>query len=66
MTGVEFLQPTKDVSPDAKCILLTQYGDTEAIMRSINKVKIDYYLTKPWDPPEEHLYPVLDDLLDDW
>ena len=66
MTGVEFLQHTMDVFPDAKCILLTQYGDTEAIMRSINKVKIDYYLTKPWDSPEEHLYPVLDDLLDDW
>jgi thioredoxin reductase (NADPH) len=66
MTGVEFLQHAKGVFPDAKCILLTQYGDTEAVMRSINKVKIDYYLTKPWDPPEEHLYPVLDDLLDDW
>ena len=66
MTGVELLQHAKGVFPDAKRILLTQYGDTEAVMRSINKVKIDYYLTKPWDPPEEHLYPVLDDLLDDW
>jgi thioredoxin reductase (NADPH) len=66
MTGVEFLQHTMDVFPDAKFILLTQYRDTEAVMRSINKVRIDYYLTKPWDPPEEHLYPVLDDLLNDW
>ena len=49
MTGVELLQHTMDVFPEAKRILLTQYGDTEAVMRSINKVKIDYYLTKPWD-----------------
>ena len=66
MTGVELLQHTMNVFPEAKRILLTHYGDTEAVMRSINNVKIDYYLTKPWDPPEEQLYPVLDDLLDDW
>lgn len=50
MTGIEFLQHTMDVFPHAKCIVLTKYGDTEAT-RSINKVKIDDYLTKPWDPP---------------
>ena len=66
MTGVEFLQHTMNMFPEAKSILLTKYGDTEAVMRSINKVKIDYYLTKPWDPAEGHLYPVLDEILDDW
>jgi thioredoxin reductase (NADPH) len=45
-------------------LLLTAYADTEAAIRSINKTKIDYYLMKPWDPPEKHLYPILDDLLD--
>ena len=54
------------IFPDAKRVLLTAYADTEAAIRSINKAKIDYYLMKPWDPPEEHLYPILDDLLDDW
>ena len=52
--------------PDAKRVLLTAYADTEAAIRAINAVKLDYYLMKPWDPPEEQLYPVLDDLLDDW
>jgi hypothetical protein len=49
-----------------KRVLLTDYADKDAIMMSINKIKIDYYLTKPWDPPEEHLYSALNDLLDDW
>jgi thioredoxin reductase (NADPH) len=66
MTGVEFLGKTMDIFHDAKRILLTGYGDTEAVMKSINKVNIDYYLTKPWDPPEVHLYPPLNDLLDEW
>jgi thioredoxin reductase (NADPH) len=66
MSGVEFLEQARDVFPDAKRVLLTAYADTEAAIRAINSVKIDYYSMKPWDPPEEHLYPVLDDLLDDW
>jgi thioredoxin reductase (NADPH) len=66
MSGVEFLENTIDIFPEAKRVLLTAYADTEAAIRSINKAKIDYYLMKPWDPPEERLYPVLDDLLDDW
>lgn len=66
MTGVEFLLETMYIFPDAKRVLLTDYGDTNAIMKSINKVNIDYYLTKPWDPAEVHLYPPLNDLLGDW
>ena len=66
MTGVEFLEQALTLFPQAKRALLTAYADTDAAIRAINRVKIDYYLTKPWDPPEEHLYPVLQDLLDDW
>ena len=66
MTGVEFLQLAMAVYPDAKRVLLTAYADTEAAIRAINSAKIHYYLNKPWDPPEEKLYPVLDDLLESW
>ena len=66
MSGVELLEQSIDIFPEAKRVLLTAYADTEAAIRSINKAKIDYYLMKPWDPPEEFLYPILDDLLDDW
>src|SRR5690242_8972150 len=66
LSGVEFLEQAMNIFPEAKRVLLTAYADTEAAIRSINKAKIDYYLMKPWDPPEEHLYPILDDLLDDW
>jgi thioredoxin reductase (NADPH) len=66
MTGVEVLGETMGLFPDAKRILLTAYADTDAAIRAINDAKIHHYLLKPWDPPEEHLYPVLDDLLDDW
>lgn len=66
MTGVEFFEQTLELFPKVKRVLLTAYADTEAAIRAINIVKIDYYLLKPWDPPEEQLYPVLDDLLDDW
>src|SRR5918999_338826 len=66
MTGVAFLEQPMNVFPNAKRVLLTAYADTEAAIRSINKAKIDYYLMKPWDPPQEILYPILDDLLDDW
>ena len=66
MTGVEFLQKAISIYPDAKRVLLTAYADTEAAIRAINAAKIHYYLNKPWDPPEEKLYPVLDDLLESW
>src|SRR5215475_12451187 len=66
MTGVEFLTQAMDFFPEAKRALLTAYADTEAAIRAINDVNIDYYLLKPWEPPDEKLYPVLDDMLDDW
>ena len=66
MTGVEFLEQAVKIYPDSKRVLLTAYADTEAAIRAINTARIHYYLTKPWDPPEEKLYPVLDDLLEDW
>src|SRR5580698_333995 len=66
MTGVEFLEKAREIYPKAKRVLLTAYADTEAAIRAINTARINYYLNKPWDPPEEKLYPVLSDLLDDW
>lgn len=66
MEGVEFLEQAIKIYPEAKRILLTAYSDTEAAISAINKVQLDYYLMKPWDPAEEKLYPVLDDLLTDW
>lgn len=66
MLGVEFLEKAKAFYPDAKRVLLTAYSDTNAAIRAINEVQLDYYLVKPWNPPEERLYPVLDDLLNDW
>ncbi len=66
MTGVEMLERARDIYPDARRILLTAYADTEAAIRAINTARIHYYLNKPWDPPEEKLYPVVNDLLDDW
>ncbi len=66
MSGVEFLEKSISVFPDAKRVLLTAYADTDAAIRAINAAKIHYYLTKPWDPPEERLYAVLDDLLESW
>jgi thioredoxin reductase (NADPH) len=66
MTGVDFLQAAMAIYPEAKRVLLTAYADTEAAIRAINAAKIHYYLNKPWDPPEEKLYPVLDDLLEAW
>ncbi|MDQ3861383.1 MAG: FAD-dependent oxidoreductase, partial [Actinomycetota bacterium] len=65
-TGVEFLEETRDLYPEAKKVLLTAYADTDAAIKAINDIGLDYYLQKPWDPPEENLYPVLDDLLGDW
>ena len=66
MSGVEFLVEAIELFPDAKRVLLTAYADTEAAISAINEVDLNHYLMKPWDPPEEHLYPVLTDLLDDW
>jgi thioredoxin reductase (NADPH) len=66
MTGVEFLERARKIFPNAKRALLTAYADTDAAIRAINSAGVDYFLTKPWDPPGERLYPVLDDLLDDW
>ncbi|PSR09094.1 MAG: fused response regulator/thioredoxin-disulfide reductase [Bacteroidetes bacterium] len=66
MLGVDFLEQAKAIFPAAKRVLLTAYSDTNAAIRAINDVQLDYYLVKPWDPPAERLYPVLDDLLGDW
>ena len=66
MSGVEFLEKAKEIYPEAKRVLLTAYADTDAAIQAINSVQVDYYLLKPWDPPEEKLYPPIIDLLDDW
>jgi thioredoxin reductase (NADPH) len=66
MTGVELLEAARDVFPKAKRALLTAYADTDAAIAAINQAQIDYYLQKPWDPPEERLYPTVEDLLGDW
>ena len=66
MLGVEFLEKAMVLYPRAQRVLLTAYSDTEAAIRAINEVQLDYYLLKPWDPPEEKLYPVLSELLFDW
>ena len=66
MSGVEFLAEARQLFPAARRVLLTAYADTEAAISAINTVGLDYYLMKPWDPPEENLYPYLDDLLADW
>ena len=66
MTGVELLKQAITLFPEAKRVLLTAYADTDAAIGAINDVRLDHYLMKPWHPPEELLYPVLDDLLDDW
>ena len=66
MEGITFLEKANEIFPDAKKILLTAYSDIEAAIKAINKVKLDYYLLKPWHPPEEKLFPVINDLLDDW
>ncbi len=66
ISGVEFLEQALPIFPTAKRALLTAYADTDAAIRAINSTQIDYYLLKPWDPPQERLYPILDDLLEDW
>lgn len=66
MTGTDFIREAKTFYPQARKVLLTAYADTEAAITSINTLDLDHYLMKPWDPPEQHLYPVLEDLLSDW
>jgi thioredoxin reductase (NADPH) len=66
MTGIELLEQARAHVPGAKFLLLTAYADTEVAIKAINDIGLDYYLLKPWDPPEERLYPVIDDLLGDW
>lgn len=66
MSGVEFINKAAEFYPEARRVLLTAYADTDAAIQAINLAKIHHYLLKPWDPPEQLLYPVLDDLLDDW
>jgi thioredoxin reductase (NADPH) len=66
MDGVGFLQEAMRIYPDAKRALLTAYADTNAAISAINDANINYFFMKPWDPPSQHLYPQLDDLLDDW
>jgi thioredoxin reductase (NADPH) len=66
MNGIETLAAAMKIHPGAKRVLLTAYADTEAAIRAINEVQLNHYLLKPWDPPDQHLYPVLDDLLEEW
>ena len=66
MSGTEFLTEAQKIYPESRKVLLTAYADTEAAIDSINSIGLDFYLMKPWDPPDQNLYPVLDDLLSDW
>jgi thioredoxin reductase (NADPH) len=66
MEGVVFLEQAKEIFPETKSVLLTAYSDTDVAITAINKLRLNYYLLKPWNPPEEKLYPVIDDLLDEW
>lgn len=66
MTGIELLREALPLQPDAKRVLLTAYADTDAAIQAINEIRLDQYILKPWEPPDDRLYPVLDDLLADW
>src|SRR5882757_7751456 len=66
MEGVDFFKKAIEYYPDAKRVLLTAYSDTDAAIRAINDISLDYYLMKPWDPPEDRLYPIINGLLEDW
>jgi thioredoxin reductase (NADPH) len=66
MSGTQFLEEAIRLYPEARKVLLTAYADTDAAISSINTIGLDHYLMKPWDPPDQHLYPVLDDILSDW
>src|SRR3954462_13019228 len=65
-TGIELLSDSRELAPEAKRVLLTAYADTDVAIAAINDIGLDHYLLKPWDPPEERLYPVIDELLADW
>jgi len=65
-TGIELLAEARDLAPEAKQLLITAYADTDVAITAINEIGLDYYLLKPWDPPEERLFPIVDDLLGDW
>lgn len=66
MTGIEMMARVRESSPDTRLLLLTAYADTDVAIRAINEIGLDHYMVKPWEPPETQLYPVVDDLLDDW
>ena len=66
LSGTDYLVQARELVPEAKRVLLTAYADTEAAIQAINEVALDYYLLKPWDPPEEQLFPVVEDLLTTW
>lgn len=66
MSGIETFAEAMKLYPEAKRVLLTAYADTDAAIRAINEIQLSHYLLKPWDPPEQHLFPVIDELLDDW
>src|SRR5436305_7254964 len=66
LSGTDYLVKARELVPEAKRVLLTAYADTEAAIQAINEVALDYYLLKPWDPPEEQLFPVVEDLLTTW
>ena len=66
MTGIEFLAQAVELQADARLVLLTAYADTDVAIKAINDIRLDHYILKPWDPPDEKLYPILDDLLSDW
>jgi thioredoxin reductase (NADPH) len=66
MSGIELLTRARAIQPGARVVLLTAYADTDAAIAAINEVRLDYYVLKPWDPPEDRLYPILDEILDDW
>src|SRR3954465_7569709 len=66
LSGTDYLVKAREIVPEAKRVLLTAYADTEAAISAINDVHLDYYLLKPWDPPEEQLYPIVEDLLTTW
>src|SRR5215467_7512789 len=66
LSGTDYLVQARELAPEAKRVLLTAYADTQAAIQAINEVDLDYYLLKPWDPPEEQLYPVVEDLLTTW
>jgi thioredoxin reductase (NADPH) len=66
LSGTDYLVRAREIVPTAKRVLLTAYADTAAAIQAINEVSLDYYLLKPWDPPEEELFPVVEDLLKGW